>query len=152
MKTIRTISWVLFFAIAVFVIVAPLFQTRDFDNIQQKSGVSQGFYAKNNTIDYIVVDGEKYFLDPGSPVPAVELYQLLGEGAKVEFWYIANSRIIVALEVDGNQMFTAEQYKQHFNQWRTTTPIYNLCFFAIAMPLAFFAQKLHERKHNSIDF
>ncbi|MBQ3067126.1 MAG: hypothetical protein IJD18_03755 [Clostridia bacterium] len=152
MKTIRTISWVLFFAIAVFVIVAPLFQTRDFDNIQQKSGVSKGFYAKNNTINYIVVDSEKYFLDPGSPVPAVELYQLLGEGAKVELWYIANSHIIVALEVDGNQKFTVEQYKQHFNQWRTATPIRNLCLFAIVVPLVFFAQKLHERKHNSIDF
>ncbi len=126
------------FIIAVIILVAmPLLAKRDFSEIKQTEGVSQGFTYRSKADDYVMIGDVRYYFDQGTPVDSDELEQLLAEGANVQIGYIPDGMTVVSLTVEGKQIYTQQQYAEHFEQYRTRTPLLILAVCVVVGALLF---------------
>ena len=128
------IAWIL--AIAILVSI-PLLSTRDYSEIKQLEGVSQGFTYRSKGDDYVEIGDIRYYFDQGTPVDSDQLEQLLVEGANVKIDYIPDGRIVVSLTVEGQQIYTQQQYAEDFERYRTETPLLILAVCAVCGVLIF---------------
>ncbi|MBQ2804374.1 MAG: hypothetical protein IJF10_00705, partial [Clostridia bacterium] len=128
------IIWIL--AIAILVSI-PLLSTRDYSEIKQLEGVSQGFTYQSKSDDYVEIGDIRYYFDQGTPVDSDQLEQLLAEGANVKIDYIPDGRIVVSLTVEGQQIYTQQQYAEDFERYRTETPLLILAVCAVCGVLIF---------------